>query len=400
MSDEIQTRTDLPDPGEESALFEIVNIVLAAKWKILRNVAIASVLSVILALILPLTYRSLAVIMPPTSDSGLNIASALSTLPFGNLLGGSDDSKAMLFKSILESRKVKTAVVERFNLMELYNSDFMEDATEDLQRNTRVEIDEDGTIKIAFLTETSWFHPEDEILAARHLAQDVTNYYVTILDEANKQLNSEKAKNHREFIERRYEINKLELKQAEDALNRFQERKNAIALEEQTKAAIDIAASIKAEILANQVKSEILAMALNPDHPDVVSLKRATELLQVQFDNLNEGGDTDYLLPKFAEVADLGLEYMRLKRDVEVQDQIFIFLTQQYEEAKITEAKDTPTLQVLDHASLPERKYKPSRAKVCIVGFLLSLILSIYGYYFLAKWNHLVNSGNGKKRPL
>jgi tyrosine-protein kinase Etk/Wzc len=378
-------------------LFAIVQLLLAVKWKIIRNVFIGSTLAVILALIMPLTFRSQAVIMPPTSDSGLNIASALSALPFGNLLSGNDDGKAMIFKSILESRKVKTAVVEEFDLMTLYDSEFMEDAIETLDNNSSVEINEDGTIQIAFLTGTSWFHPQDEVERAKYLSRDVTNYYVTILDEANRQLNSEKAKNHREFIERRYEINKLELKKAEDALNYFQRQNNAIALEEQTKAAIDIAASIKAEILANEVKTEILGMALNQDHPDVVALKRGTELLQAQFNNLNRGVENDYLLPKFGEVADLGLEYLRLKRDVEVQNQIFIFLTQQYEEAKISEAKDTPTLQVLDHASLPERKYKPSRAKIAIIGFMLSLIGSIYGYYFLDRWKTIVHKNDAKK---
>jgi len=378
-------------------LFAIVQLLLAVKWKIIRNVFIGSTLAVILALIMPLTFRSQAVIMPPTSDSGLNIASALSALPFGNLLSGNDDGKAMIFKSILESRKVKTAVVEEFDLITLYDSEFMEDAIETLDNNSSIEINEDGTIQIAFLTGTSWFHPQDEVERAKYLSRDVTNYYVTILDEANRQLNSEKAKNHREFIERRYEINKLELEKAEDALNYFQRQNNAIALEEQTKAAIDIAASIKAEILANEVKTEILGMALNQDHPDVVALKRGTELLQAQFNNLNRGVENDYLLPKFGEVADLGLEYLRLKRDVEVQNQIFIFLTQQYEEAKISEAKDTPTLQVLDHASLPERKYKPSRAKIAIIGFMLSLIGSIYGYYFLDRWKKIAHKIDAEK---
>ena len=40
-------------------------------------------------------------------------------------------------------------------------------------------------------------------------------------------------------------------------------------------------------------------------------------------------------------------------REVEIQNTLFIFLTQQYEEAKINEAKDTPTIQILDIAVKP-----------------------------------------------
>ena len=92
------------------------------------------------------------------------------------------------------------------------------------------------------------------------------------------------------------------------------------------------------------------------------------------------------MIPGFSEVPDLGLKLGRLIRDVEVQNKLYAFLTQQYEEAKIKEAKDTPTVQVLDYAILPQLKYKPSRARVCIIGFVLSTILSMYYVYFRTRW--------------
>ena len=73
-------------------------------------------------------------------------------------------------------------------------------------------------------------------------------------------------------------------------------------------------------------------------------------------------------------------------RHVEVQNTLYTFLTQQYEEAKIQEARDTPTVQVLDYAVLPDLKYKPVRSRIVIIGFVLATIFSMYFVYFRIRW--------------
>jgi len=335
------------------------------RFKVMRNLIIVTVIAVTIVMLMPLTYRSTAIIMPPKSESGLNISSALSSLPFGNILGTGGDSKALTFLAILKSRKIQLAIIKKFNLENIYNTKFIEDAIEELNNNTSIEIEEEGTIKISFTAKTPWFHREHEITQRKELVKNVTNHYVKLLDNVNRELNSETAVNHRKFIEERYYLNKEELRLAEKALNKFQNEHNAIALENQTSAAIDIAAAIKSTLMTNQVKIEIMQQTLPEDHPDLANLQKENRLLQEQLDQLNTGKESDFLLPKFDQMSDLGMEYVRLSRDVEVQNQIFIFLTQQYEEAKISEAKDTPTLQVLDFGDIPEKKYKPARGRIC-----------------------------------
>ncbi|MFQ6614433.1 MAG: Wzz/FepE/Etk N-terminal domain-containing protein [Fidelibacterota bacterium] len=188
----IGNETQLKEPDasvsrqEDMIFISIFLIIWRAKWKIFRNVFIVSVLSVILALIMPLTYRSVAVIMPPSSETGLNISSALSALPFGNLIGRTGDSKGRIFIAILESRTVQEDIINTFDLMEFYDDKYIEDALMDLSDNTSIELQEEGTIKIAFTAKTSWFHPEDEIQRCKTLARDIANYYVAKLDEVNK----------------------------------------------------------------------------------------------------------------------------------------------------------------------------------------------------------------------
>ena len=92
------------------------------------------------------------------------------------------------------------------------------------------------------------------------------------------------------------------------------------------------------------------------------------------------------LFPIFADIPDLGVQLLRLNREVEIQNTLFIFLTQQYEEAKIQEAKNTPTVQVLDYALIPNIKYKPVRSRLLIIAFAFSSIFSMYFVYFRTRW--------------
>ena len=137
----IEGESSTENHGAEMTLFEIFSIIWSARWKIIRNVAIVSIISVIVALIMPLTFRSTAVIMPPSSEGNLGLAGALSSLPFSGLIQGGGDSKAMKFLAILKSRKVNEEVVRKFDLLNYYEVDYMQEALEELDNNNHFEID-------------------------------------------------------------------------------------------------------------------------------------------------------------------------------------------------------------------------------------------------------------------
>ena len=83
------------------------------------------------------------------------------------------------------------------------------------------------------------------------------------------------------------------------------------------------------------------------------------------------------LFPVLADVPELGVELVRLKREVEIQNTLFVFLTQQYEEAKIKEAKDTPTIQVLDYPQKPFQKSAPKRVIILIICLFISTFVNV-----------------------
>ena len=131
----------------------------------------------------------------------------------------------------------------------------------------------------------------------------------------------------------------------------------------------------------------VMSSSLNPKHPDIENVRKEIIELNKKMDEFEFGLSSDNslnnsLFPPFAEVPELGVNLMRLMREVEIQNKLFIFLTQEYEKAKIEEAKDTPTIQILDHPSYPNKKTYPKLPRIILITLFLSLLMNIlYVFY-------------------
>jgi tyrosine-protein kinase Etk/Wzc len=91
----------------------------------------------------------------------------------------------------------------------------------------------------------------------------------------------------------------------------------------------------------------------------------------------------DRLHPAMITVPDLALQYARLMRALKVQETLFALLTSQLEQAKLAEARDTPTVQVLDPAVPADKKSKPRIALNMVIAGVLSLFMAIFLAFFL-----------------
>ena len=76
-------------------------------------------------------------------------------------------------------------------------------------------------------------------------------------------------------------------------------------------------------------------------------------------------------------MPEVGLELARRTRDLKVQETLVTLLAQQYEQAKIAEAKDLPTVQVLDMAVPAQRHSKPSKLLNLTLAGTLSLLAGV-----------------------
>ena len=88
-------------------------------------------------------------------------------------------------------------------------------------------------------------------------------------------------------------------------------------------------------------------------------------------------------------LPDLGIEYVRLYRELQIQEKILEFIMPQYEQAKINEKKDTPTVQVLDPAVAPIKRSSPKRMFMVLGAGIFVLFLFIIAAYIKVNAEYL-----------
>ena len=369
--------------SHETNLMQIIPLLWNRRLSIIKNILIVSLVTILFVFSIPKRYTSSALLMPPISESGPagSIMGALSNLPFGGLMSQRNDESLSIL-AILKSRTIFEKVIQRFDLMKIYQVPNIDKALIALANNTAFNVEEEGTISISVSADTDWFHYPESEQKAKNLCTDMAIYFTEQLDIINKSLKTEQASFHREFIGERYRQNLVDLKRAEDSLRAFQEKHKMVALPEQTTATIEAAAALKAQMLSNEVKLGVMLGALNPTHPDIENIKKENSELSKKMSELEYGAEIiDYkqssLFPVLADVPELGVELVRLKREVEIQNTLFVFLTQQYEEAKIKEAKDTPTIQVLDYPQKPYQKSAPKRVIILFICLFISSFVNV-----------------------
>lgn len=355
------------------------------KWRrlIVFNTVAITMLTVVVSLVLPKKFTASTILLPPVEQPEI--------LGIGSLLGGGLGAVASMaglpgmatasdvFAKILKSRRVMEGVVKKCNLMDEYGAESMEEAVRSLSGATSVEVFPEGLIAISVDARTPV------------LASDIANSYVDGLDRFNMEANMTRGKRNRIFIEDRLVSVKMDLKAAEESLKLFQQKHKTVFLEEEVKAAIEAAGNLKAEIIAREVQLGILRDYATEENPQVRGLKVEIaqlnrRLREIEYGSKSKGSDSKFgagFSVPFSKLPAVGLELGRLMREAKIQEVVFELLTQQYEQAKIAEARDTPTVQVMDRAVPPERRSFPQRRKLVMVGFVFSVFVGVGLAFFL-----------------
>ena len=359
---------------------------------LIRLFCAAVFLAMVVSLLLPKVYESTASILPQIdSKEGLGGLGSLLALSgsggaggagalaqgLGITLPGMPATPTDVFVAMLKSRIMADAVIKQFDLMKLYNDKTMQDARKDLESDTTIKVSKEKVIKVTVEAK----NPQ--------LASDIANFYVANLDRLNRTLNVTKSGQNRVFIEKRLVDTKTNLVKAEEALREFQTKNKAVHLEAQGRAAIEAAAMIQAQISATEVQLQVMEGYLTVDNPEVVRMRSGLGELKKQLALLEfgKGGKGqlpgDRMHPAFITVPSLAIEYARLFREVKVQETLYTMLTSQYEQAKIAEARDTPSVQVLDQGVPAEKKSRPRIGLNMVIAGVLALFLGIFLAFFL-----------------
>ena len=338
-------------------------------------------LVMVMSLLAPKIYEASASILPPVAEpSGGGMGAAAALLGGQGMsisLPGMPATPVDLFVAMLKSKTMAEGLVQRFTLMQVYQSKAEEDAVRALEGSTRITTSKEKVIKVTV-------EAQDPQLAA-----DLANGYLEGLDKLNRALAVTKAGQNRLFVGRRLADTKVDLAAAEDALVAFQSKNKTVALDQQAAAALRAAAEIQGRISADEVRLQVMQNFLTPENPEAVKLTLEIQQLKRQLHMLESGNGGkgmapgDRLHPAFSSVPTLGVELARLMRDLKVQETLYAMLASQYEQAHLAEARDTPTVQVLDRAKPSFRAIRPSVRLNMMVAGTTALVIGILLAFFL-----------------
>jgi uncharacterized protein involved in exopolysaccharide biosynthesis len=348
----------------------------------------ALVASTLLAFLIPARYEAVTRLMPPdaqpASSAGMLAAmagraggSGLSGLA-GSLLGGSNSGA--LFVGVLASQTVEDRLIGQFSLQHVYWAAKMEDAREKLAQHTFLSEDrKSGIITIGFTD-----HDPQRAAA-------VARAYVTELDRVVAEVSTSSARRERIFLEERLVAVKRELDAAAGKFSDFASQNTAIDIPAQGKAMVEAAATLQGHLIAAESELSGLQQMYTPNNVRVRSLQARVDELRQQLDKL--GGDMsgdarseNALYPSIRRLPILGVTYADLYRQTKIEETVYELLTQQYELAKVEEAKEIPAVKVLDAAVVPTKRSFPPRTVIVVMGAVFGMALAVAWVYGETSW--------------
>ena len=156
---------------------------------------------------------------------------------------------------------------------------------------------------------------------------------------------------------------------------------------------VEAAAILQGQLISAESELHGLETIYTDQNIRVRSLRARIDELRAQLQKLGGEKDTATQSSGTAESSDsgfyptirklplLGVTYFDLYRKTKIQETVFELLTQQYELAKVQEAKEIPSVKVLDVAVVPTKKSFPPLALMTILGtvfFFLVACTSIF----------------------
>lgn len=342
---------------------------------LLRSSLVGLLVAGVLAFLIAPEYESTTRLMPPDSQNVGAMALALlagkggeglSSLA-GDLTGMK--SNGSLFIGILRSWTLEDRLIDSFQLRKVYRQATLKDTRETLANNTEISEDrKSGIISITVLDKSPT------------RARDLAHSYVEELNRLNAQLTTSAARREREFLEQRLQAVKVELDAAAKDLSTFSSQKSMLDVTEQGKAMVGAASAVEGELIATEAQLGSLRQIYTDNNYRITALEGRAGALRQQLEKLKgaptspgaaNASPTDGDFPTIRQLPLLGVRYLELFRRLKIQEAVFETLTKQYELAKVSEAKETPVVRVLDPANVPEKKTSPHRLLMMFAGLML-----------------------------
>jgi tyrosine-protein kinase Etk/Wzc len=374
---------------DEINLIDLVYPIYKRRGFLIRFCVVIAVLVGAISFFQQKIYQATATILPVSEQGSSGLTSSLAASALGQiglsslgLSGSSTTSKN--FKAALKSNELADEVLKRYDYYSIMG------ITKKGQINSSkgiaglinvTESKTDNTISISV-------QHQDPVFAS-----DLVNSYVKALNAYNLNNNFTTAGNLRRYVEKRLEDANSELDQAQRDLRDFQEKNRAISITDQGQATLKVLSQLEAQRIALEVQKSAKERFYKGSYSDLEQLKSQIDALQKNIDQLTysqegsvpvkgDGGKIEFYIP-LNSIPGLGFDESKLLLQVKAKTGVITLLTSQFEQAKLDEAKDIPTINILERSYPPDKAVKPKIAMNIILSIVVSLFLGIFIIFFM-----------------
>ena len=331
------------------------------------------------AFLLPPTYTARATLLAPGSQQQSGSSAALAALGTLGGLGGGLSAKTPdeLYVALLKSDSVQRRLAEQFDLQGRHGLKSYESLRKEMPGFVRIASDKkSGLITV----EVDDAEPK--------FAADLANAHAGEITRVLARLAVSEAQLRRLFFEKQLKETKENLVKAELDFRSVQEKSGVIVLDKQAEALITGAAQVRALIAEREVQLKVLRTAATPQNPDVMRLNSEVGALRSELARMEstQGGSPGSAVDMpVGKLPAAGIDYLRARRELKLQETLLETMVRQYEVAKLDEAKEGTTLQLVDTALPPDRKSKPSIPLIALGSAMLGLFASA-GFVVLRRY--------------
>lgn len=327
-------------------------------------------------------YSSQVTFLPPSSESSL--PASLSGYGVGALLGtnlGSSNSEQL--EIVFNSKDYKKKIIDKFNLYTSFKLEKSQNklelaikALDEYLYLTPIEKGSMGFDKTIGYSVKSYSTSPDT-------AYYIAKYAYDILDSTIKAISIDKARRNRIFIDDQLLVNKQKLDSLQKKFNEFQAKNKAYNIPEQISLSLNAYSQIKASSLVNEMKLKTLESSFSSSVLEIEELRKKQQVFRKQLEMFEKKDNADIFMG-FDQSSKLMPEYTNMMRDLEIQNQVILLLSREYEQAKLQEARDISSLIVIDPPIIPEYKARPKRVIVLMAitmvefSLLLFILLNIF----------------------
>ena len=363
---------DSAEPADqEVSLLDLLIVLAKHKRLVLGLPAAAAVVSIIVSLMLPNIYTGTTKVLPPQQTQSTSAVLAqlgsLAGLAGGAIPGLKNPND--LYVGMLKSRTVADNIIRRFDLNQLYDKKYQSETRKRLEKETTIVAGKDGIIAVEV-------DDEDPKRAA-----DLANAYVDELFKLTTVLAVTEASQRRLFFERQLDLARVSLVKAETEARKALEQGGLAAVDAQGRTAVETAARLRAQISVKEVQIGAMRTFASEGNPELKLAQQEIEVMKRELAK-SEGTTGNKTVQAVAEKSS-GIDNLGLLRNVKYYETMYGLLAQQYESAKIDEAKDSAIIQVMDKAIEPDRKSKPKRTLIVVLSTLVAGLLSVLSAFVL-----------------